>query len=316
MTDQELSRLKRASTALKNNDPNKARELILQEIRKDPSNLSAWIWALEVAKNEAEKRTILKKILELDPNHQGALRYLQKIDQGIQTDQNNNTSLPFESREQEEGSEVSRIGGLLRFFADGISSLSPTCGLLFLVVTVLGVIFIYLRVNSSFFGLARADIDNLVITNSYESIADEDLYWEVQFEGIGSTKYTGIIRHIAPIRIGEFRILTHDILVTTADFSNPEIVETRVVDHKFFWQSANTSSPNGSINLIHAVPANNEIYQEMLQIDTWDNVMISGREIFSIKAYQADETFLGTWIDAGCNTLLVESVTKLESADK
>jgi len=142
------------------------------------------------------------------------------------------------------------------------------------------------------------------------------MYWEVQFEGIGESKFIGIVRHISPIRIHEFRILTHDILVTTADFSNPDIVDTNVIDHKFFWKSNQTTSPNGSINLIHAFPANKEIYQELLSIQNWDTVKITGREIYNIKSYQTDETFLGTWQDAGCNTLLIESVSIIQNTEE
>ena len=56
-----------------------------------------------------------------------------------------------------------------------------------------------------------------------------------------------------PVRIMSF--------ATTADFADPGLVETNVIDHKFFWKSTELTSPNGSINLIHAVPANKEIYQ-------------------------------------------------------
>jgi len=164
--------------------------------------------------------------------------------------------------------------------------------------------------------LAGADFDELVISNSYESIAAEDMYWEVQFEGIGESKYIGNVRHVAPIRINEFRILTHDILVTTADFANPDIVDTSVIDHKFFWKSTGTDSPNGSINLIHAIPATKAIYQDMLNIQPWDIVKLTGREIYTVKAYQSDDTFLGTWLDTGCNTLLVKSVSILKPIDK
>jgi hypothetical protein len=51
----------------------------------------------------------------------------------------------------------------------------------------------------------------------------------------------------------------------------------------------------------------------MLEIQKWDTVKITGREIYSVKAYQSDGTFLGTWQDMGCNTLLVESVSLLKA---
>ncbi len=157
---------------------------------------------------------------------------------------------------------------------------------------------------------------HLVISNSYELISSDERYWEIQFEGIEKTKYLGTVRHAAPIRIQEFAILTHDILVTTGEFSNPDIVDTSVIDHKYFWKSPDVSSPTGSINLIYAVPANKKIFQQLLEIRKWDTVKITGREIFTIKAFQSDETFLGTWTDLGYNTLLVESVTIVKGTEE
>jgi hypothetical protein len=309
-------RLKIAIEALREGNKRQARELILAEVKENPSNLTAWLWALEVAANEKEKRTILTKILSLDPNHQGALRYLKKLDQNVipagepsenNKDRNENLIKPNKG-------EVSRAKGCVSFILDWLFSLPPSCGFIVIFVVIVAAAFLYFRVNTSFFGLAGADFDNLVISNSYEKISAEDMYWEVQFEGIGETKYIGTVRYAAPIRIKEFRILTHDILVTTADFANPDLVSTNVIDHKFFWKSE-SNSPTGSINLIHAIPVNKSIYQELLKIENGDIVKITGREIYTIKAYQADGNFLGTWQDAGCNTLLVESVSILKTPD-
>ena len=80
MTDSNTSRLKQAVTALQGGNKQVARNLILAEVRENPANLTAWLWALEVAANEKEKRTILNKILVLDPNHKGALQYLKNLD--------------------------------------------------------------------------------------------------------------------------------------------------------------------------------------------------------------------------------------------
>ena len=81
MPDNTPQRVKDAIQALRSNDKAGARRLILEEVKENPSNLTAWLWALEVAANDREKRTILTKILSLDPTHQGALRYLKKLDQ-------------------------------------------------------------------------------------------------------------------------------------------------------------------------------------------------------------------------------------------
>jgi hypothetical protein len=317
MTDSHSARLKQAVASLREGDRSQARTLILADLRDDPNNLTTWLWALEVANNEKEKRSILSKILSIDPAHQGALQYLKRLDQTSEIDpqpdsQNSAINRPATGGRTEKG----RVIGILRLFADWITNLPVSCAFIALFAAIVAIAFIYFRVNTSLYGLIGNDFDNLSISNSYENISAEDIYWEVQFEGLGESKFVGIVRHVSPIRLNDFRILTHDILVTTGDFSNPDIVDTNVIDHKFIWKSSQTSSPNGTINLLHAFPANREIYQELLQIQNWDMVKITGREIYNIKAYQIDETFLGTWQDAGCNTLLVESVTITQNIEK
>ncbi|MEE8356826.1 MAG: hypothetical protein V3R33_05910 [Anaerolineales bacterium] len=311
------NRLRAAIKLIQEGNREQARQLILDEVKDNPSDLSAWIWALEVAANDKEKRTILNRILSIDPTHQGSLRYLKKLDQtqGNITEESSTISADTLTRPDKSTNQTSRMGGLLRLLFQWTVSLPPSCGLILLMILIVSGGFFYFRANTSFFGLIGTDFDSLVISNSYEKIASDDLYWEVQFEGQGHTKYIGTVRHVSPIRINEFKILTHDILVTTADFSDPELVDTSVVNHKIIWKPTNSEQPTGSINLIHAVPATKAIYQQLLTIDNWDIVNISGREIYSIKTYQIDETFLGTWIDSGCNTLLIDSVTILNNPD-
>ena len=318
MDKNSTDRLQQAIKLLKEGNLAGAREIILAEIRHDPSNLNAWLWALEVASNNREKRTILNRILALDPDHKGALLYLKKLDG---TASMSSTDIKPKSdtiriKEPKPTEEVSRIGGLFRLFFGWLSSLPVSCAFVLVILAIAAAGFIYFRVNTSFFGVAGSEFDELVISNAYEKIESKDFYWEVQFEGIGESKYIGIVRHVSPIRIKEFKILTHDILVTTADFSNPEIVDTNVIDHKFFWKSTDAQSPNGSINLIHAIPANKDIYQEMLNIQSWDTVKLTGREIYTVKAFDTEATFLGTWQDTGCNTLLVESVSILKASEQ
>ncbi len=291
-----------------------ARDLILEELKSDPENLDAWLWALEAAANEKEQRAILNRILILDPTHSGALAFLADLDRGKRrkrSPQSNLQGHPETKKDQPPKLIRSGFAGLLNLGIDWAVSLPSGCSFITIFFGIVLGVFIYTRVNTSLFGLTGADLDDLVISNSYEHISSEDYYWDLQFEGIGKTKYLGAVRHVAPIRIKEFAILTHDILITSGDFSDPNVVNTNVIDHKFFWKSPNQSAPVGTINLIHAIPATKDIYQQMLDIHKWDTVLITGREIYNVKAYLGDASFIGAWIDTGCNTLLVESVTIL-----
>ena len=308
-------RLSRAIQLIKEGERIQARNLILDEVKSNPLNLDAWLWALEVSANPKEKRLILHKILEIDPTHKAALVYLRKLDRekafaDPRLEESENS--PLKSPSRKEGARPTGIVGLI---FDWAASLPSGCLYIAIFAVIVAALFIYTRVNTSLFGLTGTDFDELVISNSYELISSNVYYWEVQFEGIGESKFIGTVRHAAPIRIQEFAILTHDILVTTGDYANPDIVTTNVIDHKFFWKSQNTSSPSGSINLLHAVPATKSIYQQLLEIQKWDTVKISGREILTIKTFQRDENFLGTWKDTGCNTLLVESVTIVKGTE-
>lgn len=291
-----------------------ARDLILEELKSDPENLDAWLWALEAAANEKEQRAILHRILTLDPTHSGALALQADLDRK-KSRKHSRESSPLDKSGAKEERPPKRIrsgfAGLLNLSIDWAASLPSGCSFITIFLGIVLGVFIYTRVNTSLFGLTGADLDNLVISNSYEQISSEEYYWELQFEGIGKTKYLGAVRHVAPIRIKEFAILTHDILVTSGDFSDPNVVNTNVIDHKFFWKSPNQSAPEGTINLIHAIPATKEIYQQMLDIHKWDTVLITGREIYKVKAFHTDASFIGAWMDTGCNTLLVESVTIL-----
>lgn len=293
-----------------------ARDLILEELKSDPENLDAWLWALEAAVTEKEQRSILGRILALDPTHSAALVHLENLDRKGKKKRSPEPTSPGQSgqaKKQRPNRIRSNFAGLLNLSIDWAASLPSGCSFITIFLGIVLGVFIYTRVNTSLFGLTGADLDSLVISNSYEKITSEEFYWNLQFEGIGKTRYLGAVRHVAPIRIKEFSILTHDILVTSGDFSDPAVVRTNVIDHKFFWKSPNDSTPEGTINLIHAIPATKEIYQLMLDIHKWDTVLITGREIYKVKAFQTNDDFIGSWMDTGCNTLLVESVTILRN---
>jgi ribosomal protein L14E/L6E/L27E len=59
-------------------------------------------------------------------------------------------------------------------------------------------------------------------------------------------------------------------LVTSGEFADPSVVGVSAVDHHFTRFSSATSHPEGRINLPHTVPANEEIYQQLLAIRSWN----------------------------------------------
>jgi hypothetical protein len=182
----------------------------------------------------------------------------------------------------------------------GVLALAILCGV------------IYFRSNTDFFGLAGLDFDALTISDSYERISTDGMYWTIDFEGGGTAEFAGIVRHTSSIREDGLRILTHDVLVTSGDYADPQVVGVSVLNHRFNWWSSGTERPSGRINLLHTIPASEEVYRRLLEIRMWDEVVVTGREIRVIKAYYEDGEYVSDWRDSGCNTLLVESPSFVE----
>ncbi len=85
-------------------------------------------------------------------------------------------------------------------------------------------------------------------------------------------------------------------------------MSTNVSNHRYRWAAEGTASPQGTIDLLHTVPANNEVCRQLDEIESGDNVTIIGQEILRINVFGLDENSKGDWRDQGCNTLLVHSV--------
>gem|GEM_PF-504703 len=308
----EAKHLKDAVAAIKKGNRKKARKRILAALKDNPEDLQAWIWAVEVAANEKEKRTILKRILALDPNHHAARELLGRMEAS-------SSDLDREPRGTEEveesGGDTSTQGqpfrplNILLAPLELIPSLPLSCGLLLLLGTMIAGVFIFFRFNTSFLGLTGVDFDQLQSSNAYQDISLEGDYWKVRYEGGGKSTYRGTVRHVGPIRNGDYKLLTHDVLVTSGDFADPEAVKTSVLNHKFSWHADGPQRPQGKINLLHTVPNSEAVHQQLLDIQKWDEVQITGWEIYAIYAFDEGGDEKGYWRDTGCNTLLVDSVS-------
>jgi hypothetical protein len=182
-----------------------------------------------------------------------------------------------------------------------------------LLIAFLAGSYLYNYVNIDLFGIGAPPYDKLLITNNYKNIELPAQYtWKIEYEKIPESKFIGKVRHASPIRIDRFLVLTHDILVTTGDFADPQKVTTSVSNHKFTWMTR-LGTPEGKINLLHTVPASEEIYKQLLTVQNDMQVDIRGREIYRLYAYGENGKVLGWWEDSGCNTLLVTSVKILSN---
>lgn len=151
--------------------------------------------------------------------------------------------------------------------------------------------------------------EDLTFSDGYEHIASGDgRTWDVDFEYPTDSAFTGVVRHASRWHDSSVPFMTHDILVTTGDFASSEFVDVAVIDHKFFYRY-DDQQPEGSINLLHVFPASQEVFDQLKEIKTWNNVTLSGREIFMIHLYDEAGKNMGFFTDMGCNTILVTSVT-------
>ncbi|HMD87754.1 MAG TPA: hypothetical protein VKF38_01200 [Anaerolineaceae bacterium] len=170
--------------------------------------------------------------------------------------------------------------------------------------------YVYNNVNINLFGVGAPDYQQLSIDSGFYNIKDSNQdSWKIEYDYTGDSTFSGLVRHVSPIRLSQFPMLSHDILVTTEDFSNPSIVTTDVSDHHFSWINLDNATPKGTINLLHTVPLNMTIYQQLLKIQNGTKVKIIGREILRINAYDPNGNRFAWWEDNGCNSILVKSVT-------
>jgi len=160
---------------------------------------------------------------------------------------------------------------------------------------------------------APVNFDQIMSSNGFHDVTLENgRAFDISYETSSKRDFSGLVRHTSAIHERTFAILTFDILVTSGEFANPDLVQTSVSNHHFSWRSSTNSDPAGSINLLHTVPINEEVNQALRSIRDGDIVIITGYDIYQIQGYDPEGVYIGFWQDTGCNTTLV---TKVEIVD-
>ena len=157
----------------------------------------------------------------------------------------------------------------------------------------------------------KPQFERLTYNEDYTLITSPDgCSWRITYEDKKDSTYDGIVRHNSRWTDDSAPFMSNDVLVTTREFADPEITTTFVFDHKFFFKTNRDAS--GRINLIHALPANQEVFDMLQEIKKWDHVIIHGREILIVDKFDENGEAFGYFKDMGCNTLLVTDVTILD----
>ena len=295
------NQISQAVQAIKAKDFHTARKILAALLKQNPKDEQAWLFLAVCVEEPQQKRDCLQRVLAINPHNEHALRAMAKLSttsgQAVDT-------LPPAKRETQSG---------FFNFLDLIISLLFRLPIQFYFIIFAFLLVIggvaYTKLNTDFFGLTSPDLAGLTVLDQYKTIQDDQgANWEVTYEKSKDTVFQGYVRHISINHISKFPFLTHDILITTGDFADPDLVYTNVTNHHFYWQSLNKDYPQGTINLLHVVPENEDIYQQLLRIRNGDTVSISGREILRIDAFDSQDKNLGWWKDDGCNTTLVKEV--------
>jgi hypothetical protein len=172
-------------------------------------------------------------------------------------------------------------------------------------------IFAYFFFFTNQLPLGGPDMKTWQVNPDFSQVSTSQYRWTVSYETGSKTAFRGLIRHATPVRMGLYPLITHDILVTSGEYADPNLVNTSVdiLLHRFTWWSQSSRQPGGTINLLHTVPLNEAVYQQLLKIRSGDQVIISGREIDRIEAYELPANRnLGYWTDDGCNSIVVTGV--------
>ena len=184
---------------------------------------------------------------------------------------------------------------------------------LFFVVAALLVQRNWLKISTLLGFEAPLNFDQVMSSNGFHDVTLENgRAFDISYETSSKRDFSGLVRHSSAIHERTFAILTFDILVTSGDFANPDLVQTSVSNHHFSWRSSTNSDPSGAINLLHTVPINEEVNQALRSIREGDTVVITGYDIYQIQGYDPEGDYIGFWQDTGCNTTLV---TKVEITD-
>jgi hypothetical protein len=187
--------------------------------------------------------------------------------------------------------------------------LPPTVALITGALLILLVSGVYYSFNSDFWGLASAPLQDLSFSQGNQTVYDrQDRKWTIQYEYNQETTFNGVVRHVSHWREEDIPFATHDVLVTTGEFASQERVHVSVMMHTFTYRYSGDPRPEGKINLLHIVPASEEVYRKLLDVREWNQVSIRGREILRIERFDPQGNYLGAWQDAGCNSILVSSV--------
>jgi hypothetical protein len=183
---------------------------------------------------------------------------------------------------------------------------TPIAVVISLVVVAMGILYYQNNILSA----PLANFDQMDVSNGFHHISlASGQHWDVSYEQSHDRVFEGVVRHTSMDHEPNFPIISFDILITSGDYVSPSLVTTDVTDHHFTWESRTGTQPQGTINLLHTVPMNQAMEEQLIKIKDGDTVIVQGWDVLKIDGYDKNGKYIGYWTDEGCNTTLVTSVT-------
>jgi hypothetical protein len=123
------------------------------------------------------------------------------------------------------------------------------------------------------------------------SIVLDEVTYTAQWSDVQT--YSGDIRYIGRAYMKHSAYFTNDAIVTTGEYSDPEIVTvTPIRKGNMSWRSPH-KKPVGTLVVLHFIPADISVFEDLQKVREGDLVAFTGREELDSKIEGDDGSYVG-----------------------
>ena len=119
------------------------------------------------------------------------------------------------------------------------------------------------------------------MAKNLEVDVDQELltYGDVSYEADWSydqSIYSGDIRFVHRADLPGLPIVTHEVIITTGEYSDPEFVSITPIKNGTMRWSAPSRPETGSLDVLHFIPINKSVLQSLDEIEEGDVITVYG----------------------------------------
>ncbi|MFC1807100.1 hypothetical protein ACFL0T_01885 [Candidatus Omnitrophota bacterium] len=153
------------------------------------------------------------------------------------------------------------------------------------VVVIIILVYFYFKAPSADSIVEAMNVNRLKGTIEYKGVT-----YTAKWSSLRTHK--GEIRYIGRAYDKSAPYITNDAIVTTGDFSDPSKVNvTPIRNGNMSWSAP--EKPTGTLIVLHFIPANKAVYDDLKQLESGQNVKFIGREEVDSKITGSDKSFIG-----------------------